>query len=107
MCPIEYEPATWKIHRFALPWLPSTAILGFVFVICWLQTARVYIAPAIIVGAVALIFVFFSLPLSYVRRHSLATTDNGVREVELVYRDSKRAWVTVQSFVRDGRNGRA
>ena len=37
-CPLEYEPESWKIHRYLLPWVPSFAIYAiiFVYVVCLL-----------------------------------------------------------------------
>jgi hypothetical protein len=31
-CPLEYEPESWKIHRYLLPWVPSFAIYAIIFV---------------------------------------------------------------------------
>lgn len=32
LCPLEYEPTTWKVPSILLPWVPSFAILAIIFV---------------------------------------------------------------------------
>ncbi len=98
MCPIEYEPKKWHIHRHLLPFVPSVAILGFTFLACWIQEVQQYTASLIIIGSVALVYVFFSMPLSYIRKHSTWVTSTDVREIDLVYRESKEMWIGVDEL---------
>lgn len=98
MCPIEYEPATWKIHRVALPWVPSTLIFGLTFMVCMLARSRQYIASACIIGGVLFFYVFFSLPLSYVKVHSDAKARSGEREIELVFEQDRGIWTRVDQL---------
>ena len=98
MCPIEYEPRKWHIHRHLLPFVPSVAILGFTFLACWIQELQQYTASLIIIGSVALVYVFVSMPLSYIRKHSTWVTSTDVREIDLVYRESKEMWIGVDEL---------
>ena len=95
VCPVEYEPKTWKIHRCLLPFVPSVAILGIVFTNCNLEVLD-YIYSLVIAGAVALFYVFFSMPLSYIRNHSSASKGDGVRVIDLVYKHGN--WISVDQM---------
>jgi len=95
VCPVEYEPKTWKIHRFFLPFVPSVAILGIVFTNCNLEVLD-YIYSLVIAGAVALFYVFFSMPLSYIRNHSSASKGDGIRVIDLVYKHGN--WISVDQM---------
>jgi basic amino acid/polyamine antiporter, APA family len=95
ICPIEYEPKSWKIHHLALPWVPSFAILAIGFVEANLQTF-IYSYSLGFFVAVSLIYVFFSMPLSYVRRFSATYKDDDVREIELVYKNGR--WLSVDQI---------
>lgn len=95
ICPIEYEPKSWKIHHLALPWVPSFAILAIAFVEANLSTF-IYSYSLGYFIAVSLIYVFFSMPLSYVRRFSATYKGEDVREIELVYKNGK--WLSVDQI---------
>ena len=95
VCPVEYEPKSWKIHRYFLPFVPSIAILGIVFVNCNLDALN-YVYSLIVAVAVALFYVFFSMPLSYIRNHSSASKGDGVRVIELVYKQGN--WISVDQM---------
>lgn len=95
VCPIEYEPKSWKINRYALPWVPSFAILAIAFVEANLPTF-IYSYSLGYFVAVSLIYVFFSMPLSYVRRFSATYKEDDVREIELVYKNGK--WLSVDQI---------
>lgn len=94
-CPLEYEPKSWKVHRFLLPWVPSFAILAIIFVEANLPTF-IYSYSLGYFVAVSLIYVFFSMPLSYIRRFSSSHKDDDVREIELVYKNGK--WLSVDQI---------
>ncbi len=95
ICPVEYEPETWRIHRYFLPFVPSAAILGIVFTNCNLEVLD-YIYSLVIAGAVALFYVFFSMPLSYIKNHSSASKGDGVRVIDLVYKHGN--WISVDQM---------
>lgn len=95
MCPVEYEPDTWKIHRYLLPFVPSVAILGIIFVASNLSGFD-YIYSLVIAGAVALYYVFFSMPLSYIRKYSSSSEGDGTRVIELVYKHGN--WISVDQM---------
>ncbi len=94
-CPVEYTPETWHIPGYLLPFIPSVSILGIVFVASNLA-AFDYIYSLVIAGAVALFYVFFSMPLSYIRNHSANSKGDGTRVIELVYKHGN--WISVDQM---------
>mmetsp|Transcript_3310 Transcript_3310/g.6635 ORF Transcript_3310/g.6635 Transcript_3310/m.6635 type:complete len:737 (-) Transcript_3310:731-2941(-) len=92
LCPLEYEPTSWKVPSILLPWVPSFAILAIIFV-CSDLPDFVYTYSLCFFIGVSLVYIFFSLPLSYVRRFTSSRNTDDTRVVELVFNNGK--WVSV------------
>lgn len=70
LCPMDYEPSTWSINRWLLPWFPSLAILLIVFSAASLEVVA-FKAMGYFTIALVLVYLFFSMPLSYIRHYKL------------------------------------
>ena len=69
-CPIDYEPSSWAIHKYLLPWLPSVAVVMILFSLGGLDVSAYKEIGWFVLGLV-IIYAFFSMPLSYIRHHNL------------------------------------
>ncbi|KAI3435769.1 hypothetical protein D9Q98_001827 [Chlorella vulgaris] len=69
-CPMEYQPEGFHIPWWLMPWLPSVAIALLVFSVGSLPRTE-YWKIAIYFGIVVLLYLLFSLPMSYIK-HSRA-----------------------------------
>ncbi|PSC68357.1 cationic amino acid transporter 1-like [Micractinium conductrix] len=84
-CPLEYQPAGWHVPWWAMPWLPSAAILLVLFSIGALPDSdfwKVGVYFLIVLG----VYLLFSLPMSYIKhsRVDYVNTEE-LKVVELVY----------------------
>lgn len=87
-CSIQYYPETWYIPWYFLPWLPSFAILIVVFVAANLEVLAFWYSLGFFLG-LTLIYLFISMPLSYIRRLHSSRKGEDARVVELVFKDGK------------------
>lgn len=93
VCPLEYEPPAWKIPAFLLPWLPSFAILLIFFSASSLQRNAFWIMAIYFVGLI-LVYLLFSMPLSYIRHYMIGPSSaEQVSVVEMIYYNGK--WRTL------------
>ncbi|GAB4822125.1 hypothetical protein N2152v2_009171 [Parachlorella kessleri] len=70
-CPLEYEPPKWHIPWWAMPWLPSLAILLLLFTIGSLQNRQNYAIFACWLLGCLCFYLLFSLPMGYLKHSQL------------------------------------
>ncbi|GAB4822126.1 hypothetical protein N2152v2_009172 [Parachlorella kessleri] len=89
-CPLEYEPPKWHIPWWAMPWLPSLAILLLLFTIGSLQNRNNYAIFAYWLAGSLGFYVLFSLPMGYLKHSQLDYVNTEqMNVVELAYQDGK------------------
>jgi hypothetical protein len=101
-CPLEYEPPGWRIPWWMMPWLPALALLLVVFNLAALPNSGYWKIGAYFGGATAF-YLFFSLPMSYVKHSRVDHSSNDdltpieIAFIEGQWRPARQALASVGS----------
>lgn len=100
LCPIVYEPKVWAIKWYLLPWLPSLSIFLVIFSLANLQFIA-FEGFVIYLGILIVVYVFISMPFSYIRHFKLSSENvDRLAVIEMVYKNGK--WQSLAELTSQG-----